>query len=71
METTDIQHPNRTLIQSGFPVRVLKLCDGLLKINSDFFELNLHKLLNDFESILFKNTENPYINETQAEHYSQ
>ena len=70
METTDIQHPNRTLIQSGFPVRVLKLCDGLLKINSDFFELNLHKLLNDFESILFKNTENPYINETQAEHYS-
>jgi hypothetical protein len=70
METTDIPNPNKTLSQSGFPVRVSKLCDGLLKINSDFFELHLQKLLNDFESILFKNTETPYVNETQAEHYS-
>jgi hypothetical protein len=70
MESTDLQIPSRTLTQSGLPVRVAKLCEGLLKINSDFFEQNLQKLLNDFESILFKNTENPYINETHAEHYS-
>ncbi|MBP7917454.1 MAG: DUF1631 family protein, partial [Arenimonas sp.] len=70
MENPDIQRSSKTLNQSGFPQHVLNLCDGLLKINSDFFELHLHKLLNDFESILFKNTENAGITETQAEQFS-
>lgn len=70
MENPDIQRSSKTLNQSGFPQHVLNLCDGLLKINSDFFELHLQKLLNDFESILFKNTENAGGSETQTEQFS-
>jgi hypothetical protein len=70
MENPDLQHSIKTLNQSGFPQHVLNLCDGLLKINSDFFELHLQKLLNDFESILFKNTENAGVTETRAEQFS-
>lgn len=70
MENPDLQHSSKTLNQSGFPQHVLNLCDGLLKINSDFFELHLQKLLNDFESILFKNTENAGVTETRAEQFS-
>jgi len=70
MENPDLQRSSKTLNQSGLPQHVLKLCDGLLKINSDFFELHLHKLLNDFESTLFKNTENAGGGETQTEQFS-
>lgn len=70
MENPDLQLSSKTLSQSGFPQHVLKLCDGLLRINSDFFELHLQKLLNDFESILFKSTESSNVNETQAEQFA-
>ncbi|HWR96616.1 MAG TPA: DUF1631 family protein [Arenimonas sp.] len=70
MENPDHQLSSKTLNQSGFPQHVLKLCDGLLRINSDFFELHLQKLLNDFESILFKSTENSGTNDTQTEQFA-
>ena len=56
----DISAPHsatRTLNQSGLPVRVYALCDGLLKTGADFFERQLQFLLKDLEDILFKNAE--------------
>lgn len=41
------------------PERVLLICDGLLRINADFLDTHLHKLLDEFESVLFINAENP------------
>ena len=49
--------PSHTLNQSGLPVRVYALCDGLLKVGADFFERQLQFLLKDLEDILFKNAE--------------
>ena len=67
MENQLLQHYSNTLNQSGLPQHVLKLCDGLLRINADFFELHLQKLLNDFESSLFKSAESPGDIEIKAE----
>ncbi len=70
MDNADHPQYSNTLSQSGLPERVLSLCDGLLKINSDFFDWHLQSLLNDFESILFKNIEsNPHI-ESQSEQFA-
>ena len=70
MDNSDHQHYGKTISQSGLPVRVLGLCDGLFKINSDFFDLHLQNLLNDFESILFKNIEGSPQSESQSEQYA-
>src|SRR5574343_656343 len=57
MDTSAPQSATRTLNQSGLPVRVYALCDGLLKTGADFFERQLQFLLKDLEDILFKNAE--------------
>ena len=61
---------NKTLNQSGLPIRVLTLCDGLLQINADFFDNQLQKLLNEFESFLFQTSENARSNEQQISYIS-
>jgi hypothetical protein len=61
---------SNTISQSGLPKRVLSLCDGLFKINSDFFDLHLQNLLNDFEGILFKNIESSPQSESQSEQFA-
>lgn len=71
MANSDHQLFSKTISQSGLPVRLLGLCDGLFKINSDFFDLHLQNLLNDFESILFKNIESSPQNEMQSEQSEQ
>lgn len=57
MDTSAPQSATRTLNQSGLPVRVYALCDGLLKVGADFFERQLQFVLKDLEDILFKNAE--------------
>ena len=50
-------HPvSRTLNQSGLPVRVYALCDGLLKVGADFFERQLQFLL-EVENVDYKRLE--------------
>ena len=63
------EHPsNNTLHQAAMPERVLLICDGLLQINADFFDVHLNKLLNELESVLFKNAESHKHDVMQGEH---
>lgn len=65
------EHPsNNTLHQTAMPERVLLICDGLLQINADFFDIHLTKLLNELESVLFKNAESHKNDVMQGEHLS-
>lgn len=63
------EHPsNNTLHQAAMPERVLLICDGLLQINADFFDVHLNKLLTELESVLFKNAESHKNDVLQGEH---
>lgn len=71
MDNPDHQLHSKTISKSGLPERVLILCDGLFRINSDFFDLHLQMLLNDLESSLFKNMESSALTDTQYEQSGQ
>lgn len=65
------EHPsNNTLHQMAMPERVLLICDGLLQINADFFDVHLNELLSELESVLFKNAESHKNDMMQGEHLS-
>lgn len=65
------QASNRTLHQTTMPERVLLICDGLLRINADFLDTHLQKLLDELESVLFINAENPKSEINQGGQFTQ
>ncbi len=68
MDQNKLPSKNRTLQQTAMPERVLLICDGLLQINADFFDKHLSNLLDELESVLFKNSETQKRNILQNEH---
>lgn len=71
MDQDKLPPKNRTLHQTAMPERVLLICDGLLRINADFLSTHLHKLLDEFEKVLF-NSASSIKSETQLSgQYSQ
>jgi hypothetical protein len=67
----NVQQPsNNTLHQSAMPERVLLICEGLLRINADFFDIHLNNILNELENVLFKNADSQKLDVKQGEHLS-